>query len=217
MENSAEKLAQGLERLRQAGTDRERLGSALLSIHGALEDHFRAWLAANRQFPADQRAVLENRQQVNWDKLLEWMQHYGKLNPDTARRIRQANKLRQEVAHGGSYSGTRSFLDGYATLVQTLCGDMYPLASTSTVRVAPVEPPRTNGRTRPTQASRQTPRTTTKQTRPPARTAAPKPVARPARPPTDAPPPWPVGVVGRFLVFVIVLLIIFIVLRMVGS
>src|SRR5690349_20695439 len=121
MDSSADKLAQGLRRLQQAGDNPDLLGPALLSLHGALEDHFRAWLAAQRRFPAEQRDTLANRQQVNWDKLIEWMQRYGGLSDDIVRRIRQANRLRQEVAHGGRYSGTRGFLEGYAALVQSLC------------------------------------------------------------------------------------------------
>jgi hypothetical protein len=221
MDSSADKLAQGLQRLKQAGDNNERLGLALLSIHGALEDHFRAWLAANRQFPADQRALLENRQQVNWDKLLEWMQRYGALSGDVARQIRQANRLRQEVAHGGSYSGTRSFLDGYAALVQLLCQDKYALKSSAQAR-APAASERARANSRPpgaSQARRPAPRSP-EPARQPARPAARKPAASPAKAakrPADAPPPWPVGVVGRFLVFVILLLIIFILLRMFGS
>jgi hypothetical protein len=216
MGNSADKLAQGLERLRQAGDDRERLGSALLSIHGALEDHFRAWLAGNRQFPADQRALLANRQQVNWDKLLEWMQRYGGLSGEIIRRIRQANRLRQEVAHGSSYSGTRSFLDGYAALVKSLCEEKYSLKQPTGQPANIAERPRTNGRAPTAPARRQTQRTPAAQARTPAR-AARKPAARTSKRPADAPPPWPVGVVGRFLVFLIVLLIIYIMLRMLGS
>jgi hypothetical protein len=209
MSGSTGKLSQGLQRLQQAGDDRDLLGSALLSIHGALEDHFRAWLAAQHRFPADQRALLANRQQVNWDKLIEWMQRYGGLSDDIARRIRQANRLRQEVAHGGSYSGTRSFLDGYAALVQTLCEDKYKLSARALQR-APTSPgrPRAAGSARPSQrAPRQAP--PSGPSRPLKRKNTAKPGSAPRRR-ADAPPPWPVGFAGRFLVFLIVVLIIYV-------
>ena len=56
MENSAaSKLKLGLERLAKAGTDADMLGLALQSIHGALEDGFRAQIAANPQVPESLR------------------------------------------------------------------------------------------------------------------------------------------------------------------
>ena len=47
MDGATEKLELGLQRLAKAGDDADMLGLALQSIHGALEDHFRARLSAD--------------------------------------------------------------------------------------------------------------------------------------------------------------------------
>lgn len=123
MDDTASKLHLGLEHLAQAGNDVDKLGAALIRIHGALEDHFRTWLASNSSVPLAQRALVQDRRQVQWRELLNLMQRYGDLSDETRRKILRANALRQEVAHGGAYSGTRDELEAYAALVRSLCAD----------------------------------------------------------------------------------------------
>ncbi|HEU5100268.1 MAG TPA: SH3 domain-containing protein, partial [Roseiflexaceae bacterium] len=122
MDGATEKLELGLQRLAKAGDDADLLGLALQSIHGALEDHFRARLLVDSQIPADQRAALADPKQAQWKDLLDAMQLYGDLSAPNRELIWRTNALRTKVAHGGRYTGSRADLERYAALVQTLCG-----------------------------------------------------------------------------------------------
>jgi hypothetical protein len=122
MDSATQKLELGLERLAKAGHDADLLGLALQSIHGALEDHFRARLAADSQMPESQRATMLDPKQVQWKELLDAMQLYGDLSANDRDQIWRTNGLRTKVAHGGRYSGTRVDLERYAALVQSLVG-----------------------------------------------------------------------------------------------
>jgi hypothetical protein len=122
MDGANEKLELGLRRLARAGDDADMLGLALQSIHGALEDFFRARLSADSHLPADQRAAMADPKQTQWKDLLDAMQLYGDLSAPNRELIWRANGLRTKVAHGGRYTGSRADLERYAALVQTLCG-----------------------------------------------------------------------------------------------
>ncbi|HEX9370304.1 MAG TPA: SH3 domain-containing protein [Roseiflexaceae bacterium] len=127
MDSATEKLELGLQRLAKAGDDADLLGLALQSIHGALEDHFRARLAADGQVPAEQRAAVLDPKRVQWKELLDMMRLYGDLSTQDAELIWRTNGLRTKVAHGGRYSLTRAEVECYAALVQSLCGYARPL------------------------------------------------------------------------------------------
>jgi hypothetical protein len=114
------KLKLGLERLSKAEKDRDLLGLALISLHGALEDHFRYWLKSNSSVPLSKREFIFNFKQIQWKDLLDLMQQYGGLNKNQCNYIFDMNKLRQAVGHGGQYTGTRSQLEKYAGFVQGL-------------------------------------------------------------------------------------------------
>jgi hypothetical protein len=120
MDSATQKLELGLERLAKAGHDPDLLGLALQSIHGALEDHFRARLAADSHVPEVQRAAMLDPKQVQWKELLDAMQLYGDLSAQNRDQIWRTNGLRTKVAHGGRYSGSRADLERYAALVQSL-------------------------------------------------------------------------------------------------
>jgi hypothetical protein len=122
LDSATEKLELGLRRLAKAGDDADMLGLALQSIHGALEDHFRARLSVDSQIPADQRAALADPKRAQWKDLLDAMQLHGDLSAPSRELIWRANALRTKVAHGGRYTGSRADLERYAALVQTLCG-----------------------------------------------------------------------------------------------
>jgi hypothetical protein len=130
MDSALEKLELGLKRLAKAGDDADLLGLALQSIHGALEDHFRARLAADSQMPADQRAAIADPKQTQWRDLLDAMQLYGELSTPNRELIWRTNALRTKVAHGGRYTGSRADLERYAALARSLCGyssDILPI------------------------------------------------------------------------------------------
>ena len=124
MDGATEKLELGLQRLAKAGDDADMLGLALQSIHGALEDYFRARLATDRHMPAEQRAAMADPKQTQWRDLLDAMQLFGDLSAPNRELIWRTNALRTKVAHGGRYTGSRADLERYAALARSLCG--YP-------------------------------------------------------------------------------------------
>src|SRR5689334_5045279 len=144
MDGATEKLELGLQRLAKAGNDADMLGLALQSIHGALEDHFRARLAADSSMPADQRAAIADPKQTQWRDLLDAMQLYGGLSAPDRELIWRTNALRTRVAHGGRYTGSRADLERYAALARSLCGypaDAKPAAESRPAPRAPAEKP----------------------------------------------------------------------------
>jgi hypothetical protein len=126
MDSAIEKLELGLQRMAKAGDDPDLLGLALQSIHGALEDTFRARLAADPHMPSDQREAVLDPKRVQWKELLDAMQLYGNLSAQDRELIWRANGQRTRVAHGGRYNGTRAELARYAGLAQQLCGYTAP-------------------------------------------------------------------------------------------
>ncbi len=129
MDGATEKLELGLQRLAKAGDDADMLGLALQSIHGALEDHFRARLSADSHMLAEQRAAMADPKQTQWRDLLDAMQLYGDLSAPNRELIWRTNALRTKVAHGGRYTGSRADLERYAALARSLCG--YPAQTQS--------------------------------------------------------------------------------------
>lgn len=126
MDSAIEKLELGLQRMAKAGDDPDLLGLALQSIHGALEDTFRARLAADPHMPSDQREAMLDPKRVQWKELLDAMQLYGNLSAQDRELIWRANGQRTRVAHGGRYNGTRAELARYASLAQQLSGYTAP-------------------------------------------------------------------------------------------
>ena len=113
-----EKLRLGLQRLSKAGNDKDLLSSALVSLHGAMEDYFRHWLSVNSSIPSSVRANVLDARQVQWKGLLDLMQQYNHLSNRQRQYILRMNRLRQEVGHGNQYAGTRNQLEEYANFVQ---------------------------------------------------------------------------------------------------
>lgn len=94
------------------------MGLALLSFHGALEDHFRNVLESTIALPSAQRARVKDARQVQWKELIDLMQQYHHLNDHHKNWILSINRLRQGAGHGGRFSGTRTEVDKYGTFVR---------------------------------------------------------------------------------------------------
>jgi len=174
------KLERGIQRLREAGTDRDALGQALLSLHGALEDYFRSWLSTSQSVPVEQRRLAQDRQQMQWKGLLDLMQEYGKLSEQERRTIQMMNSFRQKVAHGDSFEGTQQDLEAYVTLIQQL-------TQINTPKTAP--PPKPEGirpKTKSPTAAEQSVALDTQQPSPVTRVSQPKPKSE-----VQAQPTWP--------------------------
>jgi hypothetical protein len=197
MDGATEKLELGLQRLAKAGDDADLLGLALQSIHGALEDHFRARLSVDSQIPADQRAALADPKRAQWKDLLDAMQLYGDLSAPNRELIWRTNAQRTKVAHGGRYTGSRADLERYAALVQMLSG----YAAPSKPAVAPQPRPPAE---KPAAARSDVPRDIPRAVRA-------RPSAQPVKPRRS---PWPGGLLALALLLG---LAAFVVLRSVTS
>jgi hypothetical protein len=189
MDGATEKLELGLQRLAKAGDDADMLGLALQSIHGALEDHFRARLAADSHMPTEQRAAIADPKQTQWRDLLDAMQLYGDLSAPNRELIWRTNAQRTRVAHGGRYTGSRADLERYAALARSLCG--YPAdaqPASLTVPRARAENPAAKPSNTRLVASPDIPRAV--------RAGAPRAPARPRS-------PWPGGVLALALLLIL--------------
>lgn len=112
------KLQKGRDRLNKAGNDLDMLGLALTSIHGALEDACRSWLAAphiRQQHGVD----VQNKAEANWQNLLELMPRYCGWSERDVRYVRRINSLRNKAAHGDGFEGTRQDVAKYLNYVES--------------------------------------------------------------------------------------------------
>lgn len=112
-----EKLEKGRERLNKAGNDSDMLGLALTSIHGALEDACRNWLAAphiKQQHGID----VQSNAEANWQDLLKLMPQYCGWSESDVKYVRRINNLRNKAAHGDSFEGTRQDVEQYLSFVE---------------------------------------------------------------------------------------------------
>ena len=110
----------GLERLERIGNDTVVLGTALLSIHGALEDHTRARIALSARIPRRQRELVLQPGKTNWMQLLGLLEEYYALDSGDRAMILGANRLRITVAHGGEYEGTVEEVRNYGSFVERI-------------------------------------------------------------------------------------------------
>lgn len=127
MDTPADKLALGLRRLARAAHDPDLLGPALLSLHGALEDHLRARLAARQVVRPQQPAPDPAR--LGWATVLDMAQRHGDLSRAARQRVQYASALRDEVARGGRFRGARGDVESFARLARSIVGDVAPEAA----------------------------------------------------------------------------------------
>ncbi|MBE9010236.1 PspA/IM30 family protein [Pseudanabaenaceae cyanobacterium LEGE 13415] len=118
MQSAQDKLDRGLDQLAKAGNDPDALGLALQSIHGALEDYFRNVLTGNRAIATEQQNRIRDRGEVKWKELLDLMQEYEGLGKHDRDLIVRMNSLRNAIAHGEQFTGTRTQVENYAKFVE---------------------------------------------------------------------------------------------------
>lgn len=112
-----EKLNKGRDRLNKAGNDADMLGLAMTSIHGALEDACRNWLAAP-EIKQQHGVDVQNRAEANWQNILELMPRYCGWSEQDVRYVRKMNSLRNQAAHGEGFEGTRQDVEQYLSFVE---------------------------------------------------------------------------------------------------
>ncbi len=120
MSSVEEKLGRGFELLGRAGRDADLLGMALVAFHGGLESYLDTTLG-RMQLTPDERAQVDG-DTFGWLPRARMAVKYGLLNAEQQRTVLEANRQRQEVAHGSAFSGTRQGVESYGTLVADLTG-----------------------------------------------------------------------------------------------
>lgn len=114
-------LRSGRALLADPKANAHQLGTALMNIHSALEQHFRTSLSGNGQVPSETRASVSRSKEIDWPQLLVLMATYGGLSSTHGETIRQMNIVRNGIAHRGeTYRGTRRELERYADLAESL-------------------------------------------------------------------------------------------------
>jgi hypothetical protein len=106
-----DKIKLGLERLARAGDDADVLGTALMSLHGALEDRFRQILVSTPGVHESEHARILDVGKVQWSELIDLMRLYQGLTVADAALVRRMNRERQSVAHGERYRGGHAQLE----------------------------------------------------------------------------------------------------------
>lgn len=124
------KLNIGRDKLSKAGDDPDLLGSALISYHGALEDHIRASLVAEVPEGIRQKILSHS---TEWKDLLDYSKKYLSLTRKDADLISEANFNRNDVAHGKAFKWDKDKLFSYVTFVENWCSrEIKPVSTQST-------------------------------------------------------------------------------------
>lgn len=113
-----DKLQRGLRQLAEAGHDKDKLGMALISLHGALEEFFRSQLAA--EIVADENE--QGRRRTDWQDLLNLWQKHRTLSHHDRELIYAKNGKRNAVAHGDPFEISRNEMELYAQFVKRFMG-----------------------------------------------------------------------------------------------
>jgi hypothetical protein len=113
-----EKLDRGLDQLAKADNNSDALGLSLQTIHAALEDYFRDLLSRNSSVPTEMRNRIGDRGEVKWKEILDLMQRYEGLGQSERTLISRMNSLRNPIAHGEPFTGTRQQVEEYTEYVK---------------------------------------------------------------------------------------------------
>jgi len=126
------KLREGLQILEEASEeDRDRLGLALIKLHGALGDYLHFELSEKAPHL---RLEAQDVSQTSWQDLIRYGQQYLGFSEGDARMISDADRQHQHVARGGAYAKSRAELVEYADFVKRL----YAEAGAPGIPVQPV-------------------------------------------------------------------------------
>ncbi len=117
--NANKKLEDGLNILAQANNNPYILGTALQTIHGALEDACRLWLS-QPHISKQHNINVQSRSDTNWQTLLELMPKYYQWNDRDVQYVRRMNGIRNNVAHGDGFKGTQQEVEQYAAYVKNI-------------------------------------------------------------------------------------------------
>lgn len=113
------KLRDGLRLLEEASEqDRDRLGLALIKLHGALADCLRLELA---QAAPGLGIEVQDESRTSWPELIRYGQRYLGFTVSDVRRISEADRQQQRIARGGTYAESRAELVQYAGFVEQRC------------------------------------------------------------------------------------------------
>jgi hypothetical protein len=135
MSNVDDKLRRGYDLAARAGGDPDALGVALLALHGALEEHLDETLQRLPEVLPEDRAQI-GQPGYGWSTRAALAQRYGLITREQRQAILDANRQRQEFAHGGVFAGRQRELENYAGLVAELVGRR-PTAARPVARPAP--------------------------------------------------------------------------------
>lgn len=116
-ESASEKLRRGQSLLASESDDPAILGTALISLHGALEDRLRELLAIH--LPAQRKDIYDTRT-FQWKEILAFSEEHLGLSKADSELIFQANTYRSTFAHGGSFRWNRDAVKRYAELIRQL-------------------------------------------------------------------------------------------------
>ena len=121
IDSARKKLEDGRNILAQVDNSNNPLllGTALQTLHGSLEDACRIWLA-DPNIAQQHQIDVQNRNQASWQVLLDLMQSYYHWSSQDVEYVRKINSLRNKVAHGGRFEGTRKDVEQYAIYVENI-------------------------------------------------------------------------------------------------
>ena len=121
-QSALEKWQLGMNRLNRAEAEPELLGSAMLSLHGALEDQFRHTLVHSPRLSGAERLKVQDVRQVQWRDLCDLMQNHVGLSDRDVKYIMKMNSLRIDAGHGGEFRGNYQDVAAYADFIKGWLG-----------------------------------------------------------------------------------------------
>lgn len=125
------KFALGVTRLRAAEQNQSALEQALLSFHGALEDHLRLALSDLAIVSADTRASVADRSKTQWRDLAGLAQAYRIITTNQKQLILRMNAKRQTIAHGKACELSKQEVVQYAEFIRAVIHYQEPIAPDS--------------------------------------------------------------------------------------